>query len=322
MLGVRPGTTLVSVAMAVLDTESAGTGPGVVAIGVFDGVHLGHRGTLGRARSIADGLGLPLTVMTFEPHPMAVLRPQAAPRMLSSLSFRLELLEQVGVDRAYVIPFSKEFASLSAEDFVAEYLVRRLAARAVVVGENFRFGHKAAGDVQLLRTLGEAAGFECHPMSLVADESGLVWSSTEIRSLIAAGEVEAAAQGLLRPHRIEGVVEQGDQRGRLLGYPTANLGVAQRLAIPADGVYAGWLLTEGGRLPSAISVGVNKTFDGQDSRVEAFALDQPEWLDLYGQPAAVEFTHRLRGMVRFEDAEELTSAIATDVMTTRSLLGL
>jgi riboflavin kinase/FMN adenylyltransferase len=292
----------------------------VVTIGNFDGVHLGHQHVVRRAREDADVRGLDLVVVTFDPHPFAVLRPEQAPLALTTAEERLARLQELGVDATLVIPFSLEIAAWSPEEFIDRVLVGRLHAQAVVVGANFRFGHRAAGDVALLTEAGKSRGFAVDGIGL--DAGPQVWSSTYVRSCLAAGEVAAASEALGRPYAIRGVVAVGDQRGRELGYPTANVPTSESTATPADGVYAGWLtrLDTGERFTAAISVGANPTFDGhRDRRVEAYALDRDD-LDLYGLEVEVSFVARLRGMLRFDSVDELLTAMRDDVRRTRELL--
>jgi riboflavin kinase/FMN adenylyltransferase len=295
----------------------------VVTIGVFDGVHRGHQQLIGFAVERARELGMPTTLITFDPHPSEVLRPGSHPAQLTTLTRRAELVAELGVDAFWVLPFTTDFAHVAPDEFVHELLVDRLHASAVVVGRNFTYGYKAAGDVDELERLGQRFGFEAIGLDLVADgDRGrtVTFSSTYIRSSIAAGDVQAAAVALGRPHRVEGVVVRGDQRGRELGYPTANVAATEHAAIPADGVYAGWFVRDGERLPSAISVGTNPTFSGRVRTVEAFVLDHSE--DFYGQRVAVDFVGRVRGMERFDSIDELVVAMDGDVATTRGLLGL
>ena len=311
------------------DGVPPGWGRCVVTIGVFDGVHRGHQQLIGRARERARELGdLPTVLITFDPHPSEVLRPGSHPAQLTTLTRRAELVAELGVDAFWVLPFTHDFAHVAPAEFVHELLVDRLHASAVVVGRNFTYGYKAAGDVAELHRLGQRFGFEAIGLELVADgDRGrtVTFSSTYIRSSIAAGDVEAAADALGRPHRVEGVVVRGDQRGRELGYPTANVAATEHAAIPADGVYAGWFVRpgrDGGeeRLPTAVSVGTNPTFSGQVRTVEAFVLDHTE--DFYGQRVGVDFVGKVRGMTRFDSIEELITAMDGDVATTRELLGL
>lgn len=290
-----------------LDDVPADWGRSVVAIGVFDGVHVGHRAIVARAVAAASDVGAATVVVTFDPHPATVVRPDAAPLLLGSVSERLDLLSSVGVDATLVLPFDYEMSQWSAEEFVQRLLVSRLYARRVVVGENFRFGNRALGDVALLRRLGESDDFDVDAVSLVGEVS-----STFVRGLIADGSVAEAATALARPYGISGEVVRGDGRGRDLGFPTANLAVPVGIAVPADGVYAGWLVrADGSRWPAAISVGTNPTFDGVDRRVEAYALDAD--FDLYGEVVRVEFSERLRGQVRFDDVDALVAQIHQDV---------
>jgi riboflavin kinase / FMN adenylyltransferase len=294
-------------------------GESVVTIGVFDGVHLGHQRLIGRAAELAAQRDLPVVVVTFDPHPDAVVRPGPPPPELTTPRRLAELLAGLGVKALVVLPFDVEFSKLSPDEFVRAVLSERLHAAAVVVGENFRFGHKAAGDVPLLGRLGEKYDFTAEGVPLLAGVS-----SSHIRERLAAGDVRAAAAALGRPHRVEGVVVRGHQRGRSLGFPTANLETTPHAAIPADGVYAGWLVTLGldgaetDRWPAAISVGTNPTFGAGDRTVEAYALDRDD-LDLYGVHAAIEFTDRLRGTERFATVDDLITQMHTDVAQARTL---
>jgi len=299
-----------------LDDVPADWGRSVVAIGVFDGVHVGHRAIVARAVAAASSLDAASVVVTFDPHPASVVRPDAAPLLLGSVSERLDLLSSLGVAAALVLPFDYEMSQWSAEEFVQRLLVSRLHARGVVVGENFRFGNRALGDVALLRRLGESDDFDVDAVSLVGEVS-----STFVRGLIAEGSVAAAATALARPYGISGEVVRGDGRGRELGFPTANLAVPVGIAVPADGVYAGWLVrADGSRWPAAISVGTNPTFDGVDRRVEAYALDAD--FDLYGEVVRVEFADRVRGMEKFASVDELVTQMRDDIDAVRAVLGL
>jgi riboflavin kinase/FMN adenylyltransferase len=307
-----------------LQDVPANWGRSVVTIGVFDGVHRGHRLIVARAAEIAATMGLPLVVVTFDPHPDEVVRPGSHPPLLCTPRFRMQLLGKVGADAVCMLPFTREFSQLPAEEFVRTVLVDGLHAAAVVIGENFRFGHKAAGNVTLLAELGEKYEFTAEGVTLLTDE-GVTISSSQIRDLLAVGEVEAAARELCRPHRVEGVVVRGQQRGRALGFPTANAEPPPNTAIPADGIYAGWLAsldtdgTELERWPAAISVGTNPTFDGSDRTVEAYALDRDD-LDLYGVHVAVEFAERIRGQVRFDSVDDLVTQMHQDVVAARQIL--
>jgi riboflavin kinase / FMN adenylyltransferase len=306
-----------------LDDVPDGWGSSVVTIGNFDGVHRGHQRVVGRATEIAAELRLPVVVVTFDPHPDEVVRPGSHPPFLSSVRRRAELLAGLGVDAVCVLPFTREFSQLGPDEFVHAVLVDRLHAARVVVGEDFRFGHRAAGDVALLGELGEKYEFTVEGVPLVTDD-GVRVSSSEIRSLLAAGDVAGAARDLGRPHRVEGVVVRGRRRGRALGFPTANLETLPHTAIPADGVYAGWLTSLGpsgeelDRWPAAISVGTNPTFDERERSVEAYALDRDD-LDLYGTHVAVDFVARLRGMERFESVDDLVAQMHRDVDAARAV---
>jgi len=304
-----------------LDEVPSDLGRTVVVIGNFDGVHLGHQHVIGRARELADAEGLRVVAVTFDPHPMAVLRPDHAPLTLTDLPTRCHLLLEAGADDVFVIPFSREIADWTPAEFIDRVLVDGLHARHVVVGANFRFGNRAAGDVGTLVAAGEAGGFEVDGVAL--DGGPQVWSSTYVRTCLTAGDVEGAAEALGRPYGVIGEVIEGDRRGRELGFPTANVPVRE-LAVPADGVYAGWLrvLEDGEPQPAAISVGTNPTFDGvRDRRVEAYVLDRTD-LDLYGRRVEVSFVGRIRGMVKFDGIDELVTTIRDDVDRTRALLGL
>jgi riboflavin kinase / FMN adenylyltransferase len=301
-------------------------GRSVVTIGVFDGVHRGHQRIIARTADIAAGLGLPLVVITFDPHPVEVIRPGTHPVLLCTAARRAELLAGLGADAVCIMPFTLEFSRLDPQEFVRLVLVDRLHAAAVAVGENFRFGHRAAGDVALLAELGEKYGFSAEAVPLLRDD-GVKISSSLIRQKLADGDVTGAAGDLGRPHRVEGVVVPGQRRGRALGFPTANLQTFPYTAIPADGVYAGWLSTlgeregqeyEGERWPAAVSVGTNPPLDGQDRVVEAHALDRDD-LELYGVHVGVDFAARLRGMERFGSAADLVEQMRRDVDQARAI---
>jgi riboflavin kinase/FMN adenylyltransferase len=224
----------------------------VVCIGVFDGVHRGHRAIICATRRLADEVGGRVVAVTFDPHPSTVVRPDTQPRMLSTLDHRVALLTEAGVDDVLVLTFTAELASWTPAEFVDRVLVEGLHVAGVVVGEGFRFGHRAAGDVALLEKLGATHDFVVAPLSLEVgavvehgDAGQVAWSSTYIRQCVLEGDVTEAAKALERPHRVEGVVVHGDHRGRDLGYPTANLDPVEHAAVPADGVYAGWLVRGG-----------------------------------------------------------------------------
>lgn len=291
----------------------------VVCIGVFDGVHRGHQALIRQARTEADRLGVPLVAITFDPHPMAVVGPRQPPPALASLAMRSELLRRAGADDVDVLRFDEATSRLTPDEFVERLLVGRLHVRAVVVGQDFRFGHRAAGSVATLREAGARHDFAVYAADLQGDGRDR-WSSTRIRGLLADGDVAGAGEALGRPYCVEGEVVHGDHRGRELGYPTANLATHELLALPADGVYAGWLLRGADRWPAAVSVGTNPTFDGVDRRVEAYVLDRDD-LDLYGEQVRLEFVHRIRGMEAFASVPELVARMADDVATARVVLG-
>lgn len=294
-------------------------GPTVVAIGNFDGVHLGHRQVLSAARALRPGA--PLVAVTFWPHPMVVLRPDAAPELLCDLPERIELLRRAGADEVRVVEFSRRVADWTPQEFV-DHVLTPLHPATVVVGQNFRFAAGARGTVDTLRELG-AGSFDVVALPLLGDDA--VLSSSRVRRSLDAGDVEAAARVLGRPFRYSGIVVMGDQRGRTLGYPTANLTVPAGRACPADGVYAGWLtcLEKPGAEPmaAAISVGTNPTFDGAERRVETYVLDRTD-LELYGCHIGVDFITRLRGQVKFESMDDLIVQMDDDVTAARKVLGV
>jgi riboflavin kinase / FMN adenylyltransferase len=298
-----------------------GWGRSVVTIGVFDGVHRGHQAIIGHAVKRASDLDLQSVVMTFDPHPSEVVRPGSHPAVLTEPVRKAELIEQLGVDALCVVPFTPAFSKLSPEAFVHDVLVEALHAAVVVVGDNFRFGHKAAGDVTLLEGLGRSFGFTVEESPLVSAD-GVVSSSTYIRSCVDAGDVRAAAVALGRPHRLAGVVVRGDGRGREIGFPTANLMVHRYAAVPADGIYAARLIRGGAHaaeLPAAVSIGTNPTFSGRERRVEAYVLDFDG--DLYGERVGLDFVAHLREQRMYETLEPLVAQIGEDVEQTRALLG-
>jgi riboflavin kinase/FMN adenylyltransferase len=302
------------------EAAPGGWGRAVVTIGVFDGVHRGHQVILGHTVKRAKDLGIQSVVVTFDPHPSEVVRPGSHPAILTEPARKAELIEALGADVLCVVPFTADFSHLTAEAFVHDVLVEHLHAALVVVGENFRFGHRAAGDVALLERLGRTFGFGVEGAPLVASD-GTVFSSTYIRACVDAGDVESATLALGRPHRLEGVVVRGDQRGRELGFPTANLLCGTHAAVPADGVYAGWMVRRGGRgdrRMAAISIGTNPTFSGRERRVEAHLLDFDD--DLYGERVVLDFAGHLREMRRYEGIDPLVAQIKEDVAQTRELL--
>ena len=294
-----------------------GMEPTVVTVGMFDGVHRGHRALLDRVTAEAAARGVPAAAVTFDRHPLAVLRPGSEPPLLTTLDRKVELLGQAGMDLVLVLEFTEELSQVGAEAFATKVLFDALAARALVVGENFRFGHKAAGDPALLAELGKPRGVDVVAVPLHSDGDQPV-SSTRVRSELAAGDVAAAAASLGRPYAVEGVVVVGDRRGRpLLGVPTANLEVPAGIALPADGVYAGHLTDDGVARPAAVSVGTNPQF-GTDRRVEAHVLGFDG--DLYGHRVSVQFRDRIRGQAVFPTVEELATQIHADIAQARRLL--
>ena len=298
-----------------------GTGRPVVTIGVFDGVHRGHQVVIGRAVALARAAGQACVVLTFDPHPATVLRPGSPVPTLASVQRRVALLGQAGADAVWVLPFTTGLSLLSPRSFVTDVLLAHLRPSVVVVGANFRFGHRASGDVTTLSELGAAHDFTVEAVELTGLPGLPLWSSTAVREHLATGDVDAAAAILGRPHQVDGVVVHGDHRGRGLGYPTANVAFAADTAVPADGVYSGWLVRDGSqRLPAAISVGTNPTFDGVGRRVEVYVLDRTD-LDLYGEPVGAAFAHRLRATQRFESVADLLAAVAADVATARQQVG-
>jgi riboflavin kinase/FMN adenylyltransferase len=321
----------------------------VVTIGNFDGVHRGHRAVLSRIVEEARLRDALAVAITFDPHPLAVLRPEHAPAVLTGLDHKLALLAETGLDAVLVMSFTRELAAWTPQRFVQEALVDALRVTAVVVGHDMRFGHRNSGDVSTLRELGDRLGFEVLLLEDLGftDAAGVEepaadglegahgrrWSSTWVRDLLLTGDVETATGVLGRPHRVTGTVVHGDHRGRQLGFPTANLSQGSIEMIPRDGVYAGWLVlldgagaygtagTDGQRMPAAISVGTNPTFDGHQRRVEAYVLDRDD-LDLYGQAVAVEFVRLLRPTLRFDSVAALVVQMGADVEECRVALGI
>lgn len=294
--------------------------PTAVVIGNFDGVHSGHRALLRSVREQAPP-GAEVVVVTFWPHPLAVLRPEANPPMLTDLRERLALLKQAGADRVEVLPFDREVAGWSPEEFVDRVLLP-LQPAVVMVGENFCFGKNAAGDVETLSELG-VGKFDVQGLELYCPEGTRPASSTRVRNALAAGQAAEAATMLGRPFRVSGVVVQGAQRGRELGFPTANLPAVTGWAIPADGIYAGWLTrldrADAPVWPAAISVGTNPTFDGVARTVEAYVLDRTD-LELYDVEVAVDFVEHIRGQVKYTGPEDLIEQMHHDVAQCREIL--
>ena len=299
----------------------------VVTIGAYDGVHLGHQAVIAEVRHRAAVADLRSAVVTFDRHPASVVRPESAPRLLTDLEQKLELLAATGLDRALVITFDEKRSHEPAEEFVREVLVGCLDAKVVIGGEDFHFGHQRKGNVELLRSMGAELGFEVEGLSLV-DASGSPAglgarvSSTAIRHALGEGDLPAAVAMLGRPYEVRGIVAHGDKRGRELGFPTANVSVPGDILLPADGIYAGWLVrADGTVLPAALSLGRRPTFyvEAHASLLEAHVLDFDG--DLYDEHVRVRFVSRLRGEVRFATAEDLVEQIRRDCDDARSILG-
>lgn len=290
-----------------------------IAIGKFDGVHLGHRSVLRSVIDRARALEVESIAVTFDRNPLETIAPGRCPPAIITLERKLQRLADVGVDIAVVIRFDEERAAQSAEDFVQDLLVRRLAARVVTVGADFRFGAKGAGDLDLLRSVGAEAGFE----TIVAGDVGIDGydrvSSSRIRSLVGEGRVREAAHLLGAPPSMTGEVVHGQARGRTLGVPTANLAPDSVGLRPAHGVYAGWILLGPRRIPAAISVSDNPTFGGEQTQVEAHAIDTE--LELYGRVIEVEFQERIRGIENFDSVDDLVARMRDDIVRARAILG-
>ena len=299
--------------------------PCVLTLGNFDGVHRGHRAVLNALVDAGSRLGLPAVAITFDPHPIAVLRPEQAPELVAPGAVRDDLIAESGIDGLLVLDFTTEFAQQTPEDFVRAVFVRGLDARCVVVGMDTRFGYRNSGDVSTLADLGEQFGFEVVALDDVGE--GERFSSTVVRAHLRAGEVGEAARILGRPHRVVGTVVHGNHRGKGLGYPTANLSADSLGLVPMEGVYAGWLtrldLPDDARdrtMPAAISVGTNPTFETHDRRtVEAYVLDRDD-LDLYDERVMVEFTAHIRPTLKFDSIDDLLAAMGSDVKRCRELL--
>lgn len=283
-----------------------------VTIGVYDGVHLGHQQVI---RALGE-TGLPVVVVTFREHPIKVIDPDAAPRMLTGIDQRLELLAGLGVFATAVIDFDDEFRRLPAEEFVEKVLVTPLHAERVAVGSGFHFGHQQLGDVALLRSLGSRHGFDVDDVEIF--EEGVPVRSTVIRALLKEGDVAAARRLLGRPYRLCGIVVPGDRRGRTIGFPTANLAVSEDLVVPGSAVFAVRIHIHGTDHAGVVNIGKRPTFGGTVSVVEAHLLDYSG--DLYGQEVAVDFIARLRSEQKFDGVEELVAAITNDIATARRIL--
>lgn len=292
----------------------------MVTIGTFDAVHRGHQALFRRVVEEARRLQATPTVITFDRHPIEVLAPEKAPCRITTLDQRLALFEDLGIERALVLPFTRDLASLEPEAFVEEVLVAGLGVRKILVGRDFRFGHERRGDVELLGDLGRREGFEVEACELVEGKDGPV-SSTVVRRLVSEGSVGSAAELLGRPFRLAGSVVHGAGRGGAeLGFPTANLEIHPLACLPGLGVYAGWWLWDGRRIPGAVNVGIRPTFTPDpEPVVEIHLLDFSG--DLYGATGEIEFHSRLRDELRFSSAEELVEQMREDVAETRRRLG-
>ncbi|MFN0089112.1 MAG: bifunctional riboflavin kinase/FAD synthetase [Acidimicrobiales bacterium] len=292
-----------------------------VTIGVYDGLHRGHLSVIARTKAEAARHGAAAAVVTFDPHPASVVRPESAPKLLTTLDQKLELLAAAGIDLTYVVRFDAERAKESAEDFVRDVLVGALRARTVVVGRDFHFGRGRGGSLTLLEQEGKRFGFEALGVDLLPVDGATPVSSTAIRRAVAEGDVARAAEMLGRPHEVRGLVHDGDKRGRTIGFPTANVAVPQAICMPADGIYAGlYVRPDGSVHKTAMSLGRRPTFyEAQaQSLLECFLLDFSG--DLYGEPARVRFVERLRGEQKFDSVEALVEQMQRDVDRARLIL--
>jgi riboflavin kinase / FMN adenylyltransferase len=304
------------------NTSGAARTGSVVTIGAYDGVHLGHQAVISEVRRLADQAGLRSAVVTFDRHPASVVRPQSAPKLLTTLEQKLELLEATGVDVTVVVPFTPERATEAAESFVEEVIINCLAARTVVVGSDFHFGKDRRGNVELLQAIGREEGFDVVGLELISlpGLDGKV-SSTEIRRLVRAGDMDGARRLLGRPYELRGTVIGGDQRGRTIGFPTANVSLHADTCLPADGIYAArYARPDGVWLPAAVNLGRRPTFydDQPYSLLEAFLIDFSG--DLYGETARVEFVERLRPEAKFDSVDALVQQMHADVDRARRIL--
>ena len=314
--------------MQVISDLSVPPWPGsraVITIGAFDGVHLGHAAVVAQVRRLAADAGARSVVVTFDRHPASVVRPESAPRLLTDLPTKLELLAETGLDATVVLRFDEARSQESAREFVQEILVDALATRMVVIGEDFHFGHHREGNVAMLRQLGQEFDFEVHPVSLVDRPDGVdePVSSTAIRRALAGGEVDVAERLLGHLYEARGPVVTGDMRGRLLGFPTANVEVPNAMCHPADGVYAGWYVRPDGSVhPCAINLGRRPTFyeHADHSLLEAHLLDFSG--DLYGEPARVRFQAFLRSERKFDGIDALIAQLKHDIESSRRILGV
>lgn len=304
----------------------------VITIGAYDGLHLGHRTVIDHVRTIAGNMSARSVIVTFDRHPASLVRPESAPKLLTDQQQKIELLGETGVDAVAVVRFDESQAAESPEDFVVRVLVKALAVRAVVVGEDFHFGRQRAGNVDLLRRLGEQHDFGVVPYTLIRRDGDQVVSSTGIRRALQRGELIEANEMLGRPYELRGVVADGDKRGRTIGFPTANVEVPPAMCIPADGVYAAWYVRDSGPragavYPAAVNIGRRPTFydDQPWSVIEAHVIDngpdEHQPLDLYGESARLRFVERLRGEQKFSGVDELSAQLQRDIDAARRALG-
>lgn len=312
--------------MEVITTIDAAPWPGersVVTIGAYDGVHLGHRAVIDQVRAIARDLAARAVVLTFDRHPATIVRPESAPPLLTNAEQRLELLAATGIDAAVVLSFDEQQSHETPESFVQRVLVESLGVRTIVVGDDFHFGRDRRGNVDLLEKVGRTNDFDVRPVHLVPRVDGIdePISSTAIRRALAGGDVTRASSMLGRAHEVRGIVIMGDQRGRLLGFPTANVAVPKATCVPADGVYAGWYERPRGDIhPCAINIGRRPTFyeHADSSLLEAHLIDFAG--DLYGEQAEVRFDHFLRSERKFDGIEAIVAQLTVDVQHARDLL--
>ncbi len=296
----------------------------VCSIGVYDGVHLGHRALLAQVAAVADQRDLATAVVTFDRHPALVTRPENAPKLLTTLDQKLELLDAAGIEFVYLIEFTEERSRTSAVDFFEAVFVRGVKAKQIIVGEDFHFGRDREGNLDLLHREGDKYGIDITGVDLVraSPDAPEPISSTAIRRKLAGGDIDEVNAMLGRPFEVWGIVVEGDQRGRTIGFPTANIPVSKQMAWPADGVYAGWYVRpDGSRHKAAVNIGRRPTFyeHAEQSLLEAHLLDFDG--DLYGEAARVQFAHFLRSEQRFDGIDALAAQLKVDIEHTRALLG-
>lgn len=300
------------------DLAAVGPAPSVVTVGVFDGVHAGHQALLAQVVARARADDLRAVAITFDRHPLAIVAPDREPAALQTLDDKVASLVETGVDHVHVLTFDVAASHEPAADFVRRVLVDGFSARAVLIGGNFRFGHRAAGDIDLLARLGAEHGFDAQAVDLVAAGDAAV-SSTMVRRALAIGDVAAAAAALGRPHRVRGSVVRGDGRGRTIGVPTANMAVPPGMAVPTAGVYGTRVVVDGVAHDAVTNIGTRPTFDGRGVTVESHLLDVD--LDLYDREVAVDFVTHLRDEARFDSVDALVAQIRADIERAREVLG-